>query len=32
MLRKDFGELDGKFMFATHSDTSNFQDLENFLD
>lgn len=27
-----FGELKGKFMFAKGTDTSNFEDLENYLD
>ena len=32
LLRNEFGELPGKFMFAKHSDTSNFEDLGKFLD
>lgn len=32
MLRNDLDEIKGKFMFAKASDTSNFEDLEKFLD
>ena len=31
-MHTTFGEIKGKFMFAKSSDTSNFEDLEKFLD
>jgi hypothetical protein len=31
-MKDTFGELAGKFMFAQGTDTSNFEDLENYLD
>jgi DNA ligase 1 len=31
-LREELGELEGKFMFANASDTSDFEDLAKYLD